>query len=135
MGFFYDNINICMGAEIFHTVYNLERDIKKTWWMVDKIRQNEIYAQNLYAAFCNNYFAPKDTWALLKNITWSCTWRYAGNLVAEIRENEDYSYWYCSGVHLLNEQYVPESFIAPTIERDLDNLGWIIKPGLQQSSI
>jgi hypothetical protein len=107
-------------------VYNLERDIKKTWWMVDKVRRDEVYAQNLYAAFCNNEFVPKDIWGILKNVRWSCTWRYAGGIVAEIREDSDYMDWYCSGINLYNELFVPESCIVPVIAEDLDQLGWLV---------
>lgn len=114
-----------MPYEIFNPVFNLERDVKRTWWMVDQIRHDQVYAQNLYAAMCNNVFGPYDVWAILKNVTWDCTWRYAANMVAEIRE-EQFNDWYCSGVQLLNPDYVPESVIVPTIENDLEKLGWIV---------
>ncbi len=93
--------------------------------MVNQIRQDQVYAQNLYAALCNNYYGPYDVWAILKNIKWNCSWRYAANMVAEIR-NEFCDDWYCSGVQLLNPDYVPESVVVPTIERDLEKLGWIL---------
>lgn len=120
MGFFIGLINIFMNP-----IYNLERDVRRTWWIVDKIRQDKVYAQNLYAAFCNNEFAPKDVWGILKNIKWSCSWRYAGGIIAEIREDSDYSDWYCSGIQLINELYVPESVVVPVIANDLDQIGWI----------
>jgi hypothetical protein len=114
-----------MPYEIFNPVFNLERDVKRTWWMVDHIRHDQVYAQNLYAAMCNNTFGPYDVWAILKNVTWDCTWRYAANIVAEIREDH-FEDWYCSGVQLLNPDFVPESVIVPTIENDLEKLGWIV---------
>jgi hypothetical protein len=114
-----------MPYEIFNPVFNLERDVKKTWWMVDQIRQDQVYAQNLYAALCNNYYGPYDVWAILKNIKWNCSWRYAANMVAEIRD-EFCDDWYCSGVQLMNPNYVPESVVVPAIERDLEKLGWIL---------
>jgi hypothetical protein len=114
-----------MGYELFNPVFNLERDIKKTWWMVEQIRTNEVYAQNLYAACCNNHFGPYDVWAILKTITWECSWSYAANMVAEIREDM-FDRWYCSGVQLINPDFVPESVIVPAIERDLETLGWIV---------
>lgn len=118
-------LNTSMGYELFNPVFNLERDIKKTWWMVEHIRTNEVYAQNLYAAFCNNQFGPYDVWAILKNVTWECSWSYAANMVAEIREDL-FDRWYCSGVQLINPDFVPESVIVPTIERDLEKLGWLV---------
>jgi hypothetical protein len=107
-------------------VFNLERDIKSTWWIIDKVRRDEVYAQNLYAAFCNNEFAPTDMWAILKNITWTCTWRYAGNIIAEIRDEGDYLNWYCSGIQLTNPGFVAESVIVPDVQHDLDNIGWMV---------
>lgn len=118
-------VNTIMPYEIFNPVFNLERDVKATWWMVDRIRQDQVYAQNLYAALCNNYFGPYDVWAILKNIKWNCGWRYAANMVAEIR-NDELDTWYCSGVQLVNPDYVPESIIVPVIEKDLEKLGWIV---------
>ena len=109
-------------------IFNLERDLRSTWWVVEKVQAKEVYAQNLYAALCNNEFAPKDTWALLKNITWSCTWRYAGGIIADIRGEGDYLNWYCSGIHDEHdsEGFVGEGFVVPEIKIDLDNIGWII---------
>ena len=107
-------------------IYNLERDIRACWWIVDKVRRDEIYAQNLYAAFCNREFASKDVWGILTNVRWSCSWRYAAAMVAEIHEASDYMDWYCSGINLYNELFVPESCIVPVIAEDLDQLGWIV---------
>ena len=43
-------LNILMPRKVF----NLERDIRGTDWIIKKIRKQEIYAQNFYAALCNN---------------------------------------------------------------------------------
>jgi hypothetical protein len=114
-----------MGAEVFNPVFNLERDIRRTWWMVERIREDTVYAQNLYAACCNNVYGPHDVWAILKNVTWSCGWRYASNMVAEICGRQ-YSDFYCSGVQLYNPDYVPESVVTPAIRKDFENIGWIL---------
>lgn len=109
-------------------VFNLERDVRRTNWMIEKIRAKEIYAQNLYAALCNNEFAPKDMWAVLKNLKWNCTWSYAATIIAEIREDDSYSNWYCSGSGFTGIDFVgfvEESFVTEEIQRDLDNIGWI----------
>jgi hypothetical protein len=82
-----------MGRKVF----NLERDIRSTDWIISKVRHREIYAQNLYAALCNNEYVPQDVWGILKNIHWDCTWRYAASIVADIREDDSYIDWYCSG--------------------------------------
>lgn len=121
--FFVALINIFMGAEVFNPVFNLERDIRRTWWMVERIRKDEVYAQNLYAACCNNVYGPIDVWAILKNVTWSCGWRYASNMIGEICDRH-FCDFYCSGVELYNPAYVPESTVVPTIRKDLEIIGW-----------
>ncbi|MFM1845778.1 MAG: hypothetical protein RIS19_251, partial [Actinomycetota bacterium] len=50
------------------------------------------------AALCNNEFVKNDVWPILKDETWSCTWRYAGGVVSDIQEGDGYLDWYCSGM-------------------------------------
>jgi hypothetical protein len=108
--------------------WNMERDLRTTWWLVEKVQGKEIYAQNLYAALCNNEFAPKDLWGLLQNIRWSCTWRYAGGIIADIRGEGDYMNWYCSGSWKsdYDDCFHEEGFIAPEVKSDIDRIGWLI---------
>lgn len=110
-------------------VYNLERDIRSTDWVLDKIRDNEIYAQNFYAALCNNQYQPQDVWGILTNITWNCDWRYSANLIADIRQKEDYLTWYCSGTGFKVYDlagFVEESYVTDEIESDINTLGWLL---------
>ena len=118
-------LNILMPRKVF----NLERDLRSTNWIITKVQRQEIYAQNLYAALCNNQFQPRDTWGILSNITWSCDWRYAANLVADIRQKEDYLTWYCSGTGFKFTDlagFVEESYITQEIETDFTEIGWIV---------
>ena len=110
-------------------VYNLERDLRCTDWIIAKIRKQEIYAQNFYAALCNNSYVPEDVWGILTNITWDCTWRYAADLVADIRQDESYLDWYCSGTGFAGTDFagfVEESYVTEEIESDIHNIGWLI---------
>ena len=110
-------------------VFNLELDIRRESGLVTKIREREIYAQNFYAALCNNDFVPKDVWCLLKNLTWSCTWRYAADLIADLREDESYINWYCSGTGFMGTDFtgfVEESFVTEEVNQDLDHIGWMV---------
>jgi hypothetical protein len=120
----------------------------------DKIRADKEFAQGVYRSLCNIDWiheptAPKNWKEVLKHPgsdpdrskeehkrlwdeycerikgwTYSCTWRYAGGLVAEIR-NEDnrdsmaYCNWYCSG----GEGLVYEDF-----EKHMAQHGWIQIP-------
>jgi len=127
---------------------NLEWDLRTTDWILAKVRADDAYAQNLYAAMCNNDFIKREMWPLLKEQKWSCSWRYAGGIIAHMQEKGDYIDWYCSGIRdvgyqddpdepkeLTEEQlqrkaiydrYVAESVVTEEIENDLYKLGWIV---------
>ena len=103
---------------------NLEWDLRSTAWICEKVKNSAAYAQNLYAAMCNNEFQRRDVVPILKNQTWSCTWRYAGGIVADMREGGDYMDYYCSGIH--GDGYVSESVVTDQIREDLLELGWSV---------
>ena len=106
--------------------YNLEWDLRSTDWILAKVRDNEIYAQNLYAALCNNEFINRDLWPMLKEQKWSCSWRYAGGIIADMRSEGGYLDWYCSGIGDKNEKFVGEGHVTDEIRDDLFKLGWIV---------
>jgi len=116
---------------------NMEYDLRIADWMLDKVRNSDTYAQNLYAALCNNNFIQNDVWPILLEKEWGCSWRHAGGIVADMKEKGDYIDWYCSGIGdgLGNGDidgtrgYVPEGQITDEIRTDLLKLGWIIAPG------
>jgi len=123
---------------------NLEYDLRSTKWICDKAKAREEYAQNLYAAMCNNEFQKLETWPLLKDQRYSCSWRYAGGIVADMVETGDYMDWYCSGMgggadeqelaemtevqrtkyYWYQENFVGESRVTDEIREDLLKLGW-----------
>lgn len=114
---------------------NLEYDLRSTEWIAEKCH-DDAYAQNLYAALCNNEFQRNDVWPLLKDQLWSCSWRYAGGIIADIREEGDYIDWYCSGIrdsyddetNKWGRRYVSESVVTDEIREDLFKLGWLVRP-------
>lgn len=97
---------------------NLEYDLLTTDWILAKVRNSDDYAKSLYAAMCNNDFVRLEVVPILKGETWGCSWRYAGGIIADMRETGDYIDWYCSG----NESEVTEE-----IREDLLKLGWVVK--------
>ena len=126
--------------------YNLEYDLRTTPWILDKVRASETYAQNLYAALCNMQFVKLEVIPLLTDRMWSCSWRHAGGIVADMREQGDYIDWYCSGISnevtdqaymdMTQEQkahfesirgYVPEGVVTDEIRDDLERLGWVAR--------
>lgn len=114
-----------MGRKIF----NLERDIRTTDRIVYRIRRDEIYAQNWYAALCNNSFIPQDVWGILTNINWTCSWRYAAEMISDIRQDESYKEWYGSGTGFRGIDFcgfVEESFITEQIDQDITSIGWCV---------
>lgn len=112
---------------------NMEYDLRSAKWICDKAKESKAYAQNLYAAMCNRDFIRAEVMPILKNQRWSCSWRHAGGIVADMREEGDYIEWYCSGMGGLTsyddihtDGYVPESVVTDEIRADLRKLGWIV---------
>lgn len=134
-------------AELEWQKDNMEYDLRTTDWILEKVRASDIYAQNLYAAMCNNDFQRNDVWPILSKKTWGCSWRYAGGVIADMQQKGDYIDWYCSGIrgddelspaefsllteeqqkrYLQSKEYVSESFVTDEIKNDLFKLGWIV---------
>jgi hypothetical protein len=113
----------------------MDTDMCQCHWLVSKVRDNDVYAQNLYAAMCNQEWQYQDVWTVLTDKTWSCSWRSAGSIIADIRGEGDYMDWYCSGmmqshpdddlVHNGKEELrVAEGHITDEIRHDLAEIGW-----------
>ncbi len=125
---------------------NMEYDLRTTDWILEKVRASESYAQNLYAAICNNDFQKIDVFPILAGQTCSYSWRYAGGIVADMRQEGDYIDWYCSGIkgNVTDEEFqamdkesqeqylyaknnfVNESCVTDEIRDDLLKLGWSV---------
>jgi hypothetical protein len=112
---------------------NLEYDLRSTEWILEKTRASKSCAQNLYAALCNNDFQRLEMWPILTDKKWHCSWRYAGGIIADMREEGDYIDWYCSGIggglsidDGRPEGYVPEGQVTEEIAMDLHKLGWVV---------
>ena len=106
---------------------DMEWDLRTTAWILEKVRNSDTYAQNLYAAICNNEFQKLDVFPILADKTWSCSWRYAGGIIADMRQEGDYINWYCSGIRDVDspdDGYVAESVVTDEIHMDLERLGW-----------
>ena len=125
---------------------NMEYDLRSTQWIIDKAK-DDAYAQNLYAAMCNNDFTKNDVWPILTEKRWSCSWRHAGGIIADMQGKGDYIDWYCSGIrdskildddefraltkeqqeaYIQGKKSVPESCVTDEIREDLLKLGWIV---------
>ena len=119
-------------------LYDFELELLGADWIVEKVKTNESYAQHLYAALCNNQFIKNEVITILREDVWSCTWRYAGGIIADIKGHGDYLDYYCSGIGNVTydtvedeaafrkKQYVPEGQVTEEVKKDLFKLGWII---------
>lgn len=127
---------------------NLEYDLRTNEDLCLKAKHNEQFAQNLYAAMCNNEFIKNQPWNILQDKRWSCSWRHAGGIISDMIQSGDYIDWYCSGI--LNDisdeeysqmskteqeryiwvknNYVSESYITDEVRDELHKLGWIVAP-------
>ena len=126
---------------------NMEYDLRSTQWIIDKVKASNAYAQNLYAAMCNNDFTKNDVIPILTEKKWGCSWRHAGGIIADMQEKGDYIDWYCSGIrdaktldddefcaltkeqqeyYIQGKKFVTESFVTDEIRSDLLKLGWIV---------
>ena len=127
--------------------HNLEFDLRTTDWILAKVRESRVYAQNLYAALCNNNFQKQDVWTILKDHVWGTSWRSAGGIVADMRGEGDYIDWYCSGIkgedvteqsewnmltqeqqtfHRESQAHVGEGMVTDEIREDLARLAWSV---------
>ena len=124
---------------------NMEYDLRSSKEMCDKVKESDNYAQNLYAAMCNMDWQSRDFWQEMKGETWSCSWRHAGGIIADMQEKGDYIDWYCSGIqnHVTDQAYmdmtqeekahydtvrgyVGEGVVTEEIVNDLNRLGWAV---------
>jgi hypothetical protein len=136
---YYNGLNIQEDAQMQDPEWqknNLDWDLRTTDWILDTVRNSDVYAQNLYAALCNNDFVKTDdSFKILKQNYWTCSWRGAGGIIANMRQEGDYIDWYCSGMGGVlsydpddgrNTGYVTEGTITDEIRRDLERLGWLV---------
>jgi hypothetical protein len=126
---------------------NMEYDLRSIQWIIDKVKSDEVYAQHLYASMCNNDFTKNDVIPILTEKRWSCSWRHAGGIIADMQEKGDYIDWYCSGIrdakildddefraltkeqqesYIQGKKFVPEGCVTDEIRQDLLKLGWIV---------
>ena len=96
---------------------------------------------------CNNQFQRNDVWPILSEQKWSCSWRHAGGVVADMLGQGDYIDWYCSGINIddvddneframskdaqerylyAKNNFVREAVVTEEIENDLFELGWLV---------
>lgn len=93
---------------------------------VDRRRAADVgFMCELYRALCNTAWVPVDMpLADRKKLFWSCTWRTAGAIVADIRNhyfdcNENFLDYYCGG---------DEGVVSPQVREFCSQFGWEAVP-------
>lgn len=116
--------------------HDMFADISNSPLFQKKVLDNK-YAQNLYAAICQNEFQKTTVFNILRDDKFTASWRGAGRFIAELRGiGEDYMDFYCSGVAASGmrenmntaevdaSDQVPEGYITPEIMADLESIKW-----------
>lgn len=97
---------------------NLEHDLIRNVALVERVQQDRDFAEALYGALCNNEF--RHTSMTGADEPWSCSWRYAGGVVAGLHDRGgDYMDYYCTG----NEGQVTDD-----VRQILQDMGWTVQP-------
>lgn len=104
--------------------WDLEQDLINSEFIRLKIKNRPEYRHHLYAALCNNEFQPIHVWPQLADYKWSCTWRYAGGIVADILDSGSYIDYYCT--FDINHAEIIEGVVTDEVRDDLKRLGWIV---------
>ena len=86
-----------------------EEDLQQ---LKERIADNLDFATDVYGALCNMRWQSVEN----KENIYSCSWRYAGGVIAGMRcEGESYLDFYCSG---------GEGNVTEEVKEDLRKLGW-----------
>lgn len=109
---------------------DLEAEMKKDAIVIQYLKDVGV-AKDFYQALCNMRWKKRGASSTEDRVlsklkgeedpaVWSCSWRYAGGIIAEIRNNcyytaEDYMNFYCSG---------NEGLIKPLVKECFDRMGW-----------
>ncbi len=97
---------------------SLEKELLSLDGLTERLHHDPDFARALYAALCNNKFRYEN--AESPEEYWSCSWRYAGGIVAQIQNlGGDYIDFYCSG---------NEGKVTPEVHALLASLGWSVTP-------
>lgn len=104
-------IKKCSASKEFvlvSSIYDMEKDMYNSLDILEYVN-TPAQAHALYAALCDVDWSKN-------NISWSCSWQYAGWLVDDLRSGgEDCLDFYCTG---------HEGVVDPLVEELLGKLGW-----------
>ena len=86
---------------------NFESDLEKTF--EKRMKESDDFCTQIWSALANIIWKHKS------GEEYSCTFRYAGGMIADIIDKGGYMDWYCSG---------PCETVSDEIKKDMLDLGW-----------
>ena len=98
-------------------IVSIHNDIKNADFLVKKIRDNSIYAQNLYAGLCNNEFVKNGNES-------GDTFRGNASFLAELCDLDYYQLYWSGGSSIENKEYKKWGELTSEVEKDLLKIGW-----------
>ena len=104
-----------MGRKSLNTERNLAKELAQDLDILHRVK-DDAYAHKLYAAITNTEWQPDEVMDILRDATWSASWRGAGRIISDLRNEGDYMDWYCSGF---------EGYVHDDIRAELKRLGWV----------
>lgn len=102
----------------------LEQNIKNTKWLVQKIKKNQFYAQNLYAALCYHTFVKANAYDILCANHVTINSLAAAQLMIEFYPETIELDWIPTNVYKIAAGFVRPGYITSEVAQDLNQLGW-----------
>jgi hypothetical protein len=100
-----------------HGRKSIHEDIRNTDFLVKKIRDNSIYAQNLYAGLCNNGFIKNGE-------DDGNSFRENAVFLEELCDLDYYQLYWSGGSSVENKEYKKWGELTSEVEQDLLKIGW-----------
>jgi hypothetical protein len=111
-----------------HHKPDLEKDLYSNEYIRNKARGDDVYCQHLYATLCNNEFIKAEVLSILAAEHWSCSWRHAGGIAADLFEGKfsgDYMRYYTASLSD-DAIYIMEGTVDEEVREDLKTIGWYV---------
>ena len=89
---------------------DFEKDLEKTF--NERMKADDSFCVQIWSALANKLWKHE---SMDDDEEYSCTFRYAGGLIADILGRGGYMDWYCSG---------PYATVSDEIESGMKDIGW-----------
>lgn len=116
----YDMLESMTKQQSIYTT-ELTKRISSSQSIVQKLKEDDVFAQNLYAGLCNiEWYDITD-----KTQTSLISWRRSGRLIADLRDKgETYLDFYCSGSYRDTPPYLTEGHLTDEVQNMIQSVGY-----------